>query len=159
MKDAMKVKDGLKLRGLWRIEKYDENGNLIETSEFENLFLNSGINEIWKLVTGNGGTAFTNATAQIGVGDSTTAESATQTDLQATTNKTYKGMDSGYPTSGTGQQAVFKATFGGSDANYSWNEFVIKNATSGVCLNRKVSNQGTKASGQTWTITVTLSLA
>jgi hypothetical protein len=159
MKDAMKVKDGLKLRGLWRIEKYDENGNLIETSEFENLFLNSGINEIWKLVTGNGGTAFTNATAQIGVGDSTTAESATQTDLQATTNKTYKGMDSGYPTSGTGQQAVFKATFGGSDANYSWNEFVIKNATSGVCLNRKVSNQGTKASGQTWVITVTLSLA
>jgi len=159
MKDAMKVKDGLKLRGLWRIEKYDENGNLIETSEFENLFLNSGINEIWKLVTGNGGTAFTNATAQIGVGDSTTAESATQTDLQATTNKTYKGMDSGYPTSGTGQQAVFKATFGGSDANYSWNEFVIKNATSGICLNRKVSNQGTKASGQTWVITVTLSLS
>jgi hypothetical protein len=149
----------LKLRGLWRIEKYDENGNLIETSEFENLFLNSGINEIWKLVTGNGGTAFTNSTAQIGVGDSTATESATQTDLQATTNKTYKGMDSGYPTSGTGQQAVFKATFSGSDANYSWNEFVIKNSTSGICLNRKVSNQGTKASGQTWVITVTLSLS
>ena len=159
MKDAMKVKDGLKLKGLWKIEKYDEKGNLIETSEFENLFLNSGINEIWKLVTGNGGTAFTNATAQIGVGDSTVAESATQTDLQATTNKTYKAMDTGYPTSGTGQQAVFKATFGGTDANYSWNEFVIKNATSGICLNRKVSNQGTKASGQTWVITVTLSLS
>jgi hypothetical protein len=68
-------------------------------------------------------------------------------------------MDTGYPTSGTGQQAVFKATFGPDDANYSWNEFVIKNATSGVCLNRKVSNQGTKASGQTWVITVTLSLS
>ena len=159
MKDAMKVKDGLKLKGLWRIEKYDEKGNLIETSEFENLFLNSGINEIWKLVTGNGGTAFTNSTAQIGVGDSTVAESATQTDLQATTNKTYKGMDTGYPTSGTGQQAVFKATFGGTDANYAWQEFVIKNSTSGICLNRKVSNQGTKASGQTWVITVTLSLS
>jgi hypothetical protein len=155
----MEVKEGIKLKGLWRIEKYDEKGNLIETSEFENLFLNSGINEIWKLVTGNGGTAFTNSTAQIGVGDSTTAESATQTDLQATTNKTYKAMDSGYPTSGTGQQAIFRATFGGSDANYAWQEFVIKNSTSGICLNRKVSNQGTKASGQTWAITVTLSLS
>jgi len=158
MKDTMKVKDGVKLRGHWVIEKYDEKGNLIETSEFENLFLNSGINEIWKLVTGNGGTAFTNSTAQIGVGDSTTAEAATQTDLLGT-NKTYKGMDTGYPQSGTGQQAVFRATFGGTDANYSWNEFVIKNSTSGICLNRKVSNQGTKASGQTWVITVTLSLS
>lgn len=151
--------DKITLKGHWTIEKFDESGNLIETTEFDNLFLNSGINEIWKLVCGNGGTAFTNATSLIGVGDSTTPEDATQTDLLATTNKFYKAVDTGYPTSGTNQQAVFKATFGGTEANFAWNEFVIKNSSSNICLNRKVSNQGTKIAGQTWIITVTLSLA
>jgi len=155
----MDLKESIKLKGHWILEKFDENGNFIGKSEWDNLFLNSGINEIWKLVCGNGGSAFTNALATIGVGDSTTAEAATQTDLQAVTNKTYKAMDTGYPTSGTDQKAIFKATFGSADANYSWQEFVIKNSTSSICLNRKVSNQGTKVSGQTWVITVELSLS
>ncbi|MDI6815278.1 MAG: hypothetical protein QMC90_04280 [Dehalococcoidales bacterium] len=34
-----------------------------------NLMLNEGINEIWALVTGAGGTAYNNANAQIGVGN------------------------------------------------------------------------------------------
>jgi len=155
----MNLKESIKLKGHWILEKFDKDGNFIGRSEWDNLFLNSGINEIWKLVCGNGGSAFTNALATIGVGDSTTAESATQTDLQAVTNKTYKAMDTSYPTSGTDQKATFKATFGSADANYSWQEFVIKNSSSSICLNRKVSDQGTKASGQTWTLTVELSLS
>jgi len=155
----MNLKESIKLKGHWILEKFDKNGKFIGKSEWDNLFLNSGINEIWKLVCGNSGTTFTNSTATIGVGDSNTAEDATQTDLQATTNKTYKAMDTSYPTSGTSQKATFKATFGSGDANYSWQEFVIKNSTSSICLNRKVSNQGTKASGQTWTLTVELSLS
>jgi len=154
----MEIKDTLKLRGVWKIEKYDENGNLLGVSEFENIFLNVGINEMWKLITGTGGTAFTNANTLIGVGDSTTPAVATQTDLLGT-NKTYKGLDAGFPQAGTEQQAVFKATFGPDDANYTWNEFVIKNSVSGVCLNRKYEYQGAKAQGQTWIITVTLSLS
>jgi hypothetical protein len=66
-------------------------------------------------------------------------------------------MDATYPTSGTSQQIVFRATFIGTDANYAWQEFLVDNGT--TALNRKVSNQGTKVSGQTWTITVTITLS
>ncbi|HEX2066091.1 MAG TPA: hypothetical protein VHI93_04690 [Candidatus Thermoplasmatota archaeon] len=102
------------------------------------------------------GTAFSNANARIGVGDSTTAEAASQTGLQAATNKTYKAMDSGYPTYGTSQQIVFRATFSGSEANYAWNEFTVDNGT--TSLNRTQSAQSTKASGQVWQLSCTVTL-
>lgn len=125
-----------------------------------NCLLNSGIDEIWDLVTGVSSGAdhiFDNAHAQIGVGDSDTAADATQTDLQAASNKTYKGMESSYPTS-TSQKATFKASFGDSEANYAWNEWVVKQSTSAICLNRKVENLGTKSSG-TWTLEVDITLS
>jgi hypothetical protein len=122
-----------------------------------NLLLNSGIDEMWDLIVGDSANHFSNASAQIGVGDSTTPAAATQTDLQASTNKTYKGMESGYPTSTT-QKATFKSSFGDSEANYAWNEWVVKQATSGKCLNRKVESLGTKASG-TWTLEVNVTLS
>ncbi len=125
-----------------------------------NCLLNTGIDEIWDLVTGAVSGAshiFDNAAAQIGVGDSSTAADATQTDLQAATNKTYKGMESGYPTS-TSQKATFKASFGSSEANYAWEEWVVKQSTSAICLNRKVESLGTKSTG-TWTLEVEISLS
>ena len=122
-----------------------------------NCLLNTGIDEMWDLITGDSTNHFNNAGTQIGVGDSNTAASPSQTDLQASSNKTYKGMDSGYPTS-TSQKATFKASFGASEANYAWNEWVVKQATSGKCLNRKVDSLGTK-SGGTWTIQVDITLA
>ena len=125
-----------------------------------NCLLNTGIDEMWDLVTGAVSGAshiFDNAAAQIGVGDSNTAADATQTDLQAATNKTYKGMESGYPTS-TSQKATFKASFGSSEANYAWEEWVVKQSTSSICLNRKVESLGTKSTG-TWTLEVEISLS
>lgn len=125
-----------------------------------NCLLNTGINEMWDLVTGvvSGAThIYDNAAATIGVGDSATAAAATQTDLQAVTNKTYKAMEAGYPTSTT-QKATFKSSFGSSDANYVWNEWVVKQATSTICLNRKVESLGTKSSG-TWTLEVDITLS
>ncbi len=125
-----------------------------------NCLLNTGIDEMWDLVTGAVSGAshiFDNAAAQIGVGDSNTAANATQTDLQAATNKTYKGMESGYPTS-TSQKATFKASFGSSEANYAWEEWVIKQSTSSICLNRKVESLGTKSTG-TWALEVEISLS
>ncbi len=125
-----------------------------------NCLLNSGIDEIWDLVTGvvsGNDHIFDNAHAQIGVGDSNTAAVATQTDLQAAVNKQYNGMEATYPTS-TSQQATFKASFATGEANYAWNEWVIRQSTSGICLNRKVEALGTKASG-TWTLEVTLTLS
>ena len=127
----------------------------------DNCLLNSGIDTIWDLVTGAVSGAshiFDNSHAQIGVGDSSTAANATQTDLQAAANKTYKGMESGFPTS-TAQKITCKSSFGSSDANYVWNEWVVKQSTSTKCLNRKVSSMGTKASGSTWTLEITITLS
>jgi hypothetical protein len=122
-----------------------------------NCLLNTGIDEMWDLMVGDSANHFNSAGAQIGVGDSSTAASPSQTDLQAATNKTYKGMESGYPTTGS-QHAIFKSSFGDSEANYTWNEWVVKQATSGKCLNRKVESLGTKTSG-TWTLEVTITLS
>jgi len=124
-----------------------------------NCLLNTGIDEMWDLVTGAVSGAdhiFDNTHAQIGVGDSDTAADATQTDLQGT-NKTYKGMETSYPTS-TSQKATFKSSFGNDDANYAWEEWVVKQSTSAKCLNRKVENLGTKTSG-TWTLEVSITLS
>jgi hypothetical protein len=123
----------------------------------DNCLLNTGIDEMWDLITGDSANHLNNANTQIGVGDSSTAAAPTQTDLQAATNKTYKGMESGYPTS-TSQKATFKSSFGASEANYAWNEWVVKHATSGKCLNRKVDALGTKSSG-TWTLEVSITLS
>jgi len=133
----------------------------IGLSEFEkNVFLNEGINAIWTLVCGGTETPFNNTNSYIGVGNSTTAENPTQTGLLGT-SKYYKGMDAGYPTFGTDQKAVWRATFGGTEANFAWNEFTVANGNSDAAknLNRKVSPQGTKQSGQTWILSITLSLS
>jgi hypothetical protein len=122
-----------------------------------NCLLNTGIDEMWDLICGDSANHFNNAAAQIGVGDSATAAAAAQTDLQAASNKTYKGMDSGFPISTT-QKATFKASFGASDANYAWNEWVVRQSASGKCLNRKVDSLGTK-SGGTWTLQIDITLA
>jgi len=119
-----------------------------------NILLNEGIDEMVLRLLGSGGTAYNNATAQLGVGDSLTAEDATQTGLQAPTNFLYKGMNAGFPTSGT-QQATWQSDFGASEANHLWAEFSVRNgATADINLNRRVSNQGTKISQQTWTLTL-----
>jgi|GEM_PF-1016845 len=154
-----------------------------ESSEFEevfeNIFLIAGVQALWNQAVGSGTTNstgaaagadayFNNAQAMIGVGDSTTAAANTQADLQATTNKTYVGMDATYPsiTGGSSENIVFRATFGSSVANYSWNEFVVSNrngsnstTSGGSCLDRVVSSQGTKASGTTWQPSMTLTIS
>jgi len=128
--------------------------------ELEDVFLNEGINAIWTLVCGGSETAFDNSNAHIGIGDGTTAEDASQTGLQGT-NKTYLPMDSGYPQYGSDQKAVFKATADGDTANHGWQEFTVANGNSDTAknLNRKVSDKGTKPSGETWVIQVELSLS
>jgi len=117
---------------------------------------NAGRDHIAAVVHGFSGTAFNNANAYLGVGDSSTAFAAAQTDLQAASNKLRKAMDATYP-----QQAAnvitLQATFASGDANWVWNEFGTFNASSaGTMLQRKVSALGTKASGQTWQFQVVL---
>ena len=128
-----------------------------------NVLLNTGINEIWGLITGiTSGTnrLFNNVNAKIGVGDSSTAADATQTDLLGT-NKAYKGQETGHPTVGS-QKVTFKSSFGDTEANFAWNEWVVKSVDAttptNICLNRKVESLGTKSSG-TWTLEVSITLS
>lgn len=148
----------------FRSEDFDKMGFAAEPFHAElpavsiiegNLLLNEGITEFIDLLIGAAATAFSNANAYIGVGDSATAADATQTGLQAAVNKLWKAMESGFPTN-VSQKSTFRAVFGSADANYAWNEFTVTNGSddTGDNLNRKVSAQGTKTSGQTWTVDV-----
>lgn len=127
-----------------------------------NILLNEGINELWTIMcTASSGTKFDSTNAYLGVGDSSTAEAASQTGLQAAVNKLYKAMDASYPTYGTSQKATWKSTFTSAEANFGWNEFTVANGNSdsAVNLNRKVSAQGTKVAGQEWELTFEISLS
>lgn len=137
-----------------------------------NMLLYGGISCLWQCLIGNGTTTagqaltyFDNAHAYIGVGDSTTAEAATQTDLQAATNKARQAMDSTYPqhtdaTTSGAATITFKATFGTGSANFAWQEWILANAsTAGRALNRKVASLGTKTSAASWAFTVTVALS
>lgn len=121
---------------------------------------NAGRNFIASAIINDGPpTFFSNANAYIGVGDSNTAYAATQTDLQAATNKLRKAMDATYPQR-TDNVLTFRSTFATGDANFSWNEWGVFNASSaGSMLNRKVESLGTKTNVQTWEITVQLTVA
>ena len=120
------------------------------------------------------GTKFSASNGRIGVGTSNTAAAYTQTylvgDTGSSSTTSYYQLVSGAPVISTGSTPptlVFSASFGTGVANMSWQEFGTDNGTtSGVYLNglaggfllfnRGVSNQGTKASGQTWTATETV---
>lgn len=180
------VFDTIKVRTLWVCEKWSEEmcdyvrgifgfhentpissallrkfvGNAEESREIVgNLLLNEGIQELWDLAIAAGGTtAYNNANAEIGVGDSSTAAAATQTDLQAASNKLFKAMVATYPQR-TNQTVDFRSDFTTGEANFVWAEWGIRNGnTRNKNLNRKVEALGTKASG-TWTLTASVTLS
>lgn len=135
-----------------------------------NLLLNEGIQRMEDLLIGAGGTTYANANAYIGVGDTSTAEAATQTELQATqnaANRFYKGMNATFP-SRSNQTVSWQSDFTSSEANFAWAEWTIAAAASTASgsgylvgttnLNRKVSSLGTKTTG-TWTLTGTVTIS
>lgn len=156
---------GLVAKGLKPYEVLEREGNLL---------MYGGVSCLWQTLIGNGTTTagqsltyFNNAQAAIGVGDSTTAAAATQTNVQAATNKLRKAMDATYPshTDGTTSGAAtitFRSTFASADANFAWQEWGVFNSATdatGRMLNRKVESNGTKASGASWQFSVSLSIA
>lgn len=143
----------------WAVRKYDEAGRLVDVVEIKgNLLTTAGANALLTALTGGSITPFNSTNARLGVGDGTTAESASQTDLQGT-NKLRKTLDLGYPAV-NGSQVVFQSTFGAGEANYAWNEVALFNAASGgTMLNRKVVSLGTKASGAVWVLQLTITLS
>lgn len=162
------TKEAIKWSAKWSVEKYK--GDLPTEKDREgikpyevlegagNLLLNAGIDELWDLITGVGGTEYNNANARIGVGNSNTAAVATQTALIGGSTE-LKGMEATYPLS-TSQAITFRASFGSSEGNFAWQEWVVDNGSgAAVCLNRKVTSLGTKSSGTTWVFTVTITLS
>jgi len=133
---------------------------LVDVKEVKgNVFLNEGIQFIWQAVTGQTGLTYFGSNSCLGVGDGTAAEAATQTGLQGT-NKYYKQVDSGYPQI-SGTSVVFQATFGSTEANFNWFEWTVANGCGDtyVNLNRKYAVMGTKQSGATWILQVTLTIS
>jgi hypothetical protein len=165
-REKLFVSEKLRYRAQWKIRRWENedawrNGkDPYSVSVFEkNLLLNEGINELWTLACSSSGTKFDNANARLGVGTSNVAESATQTGLQGGTT-TFKAMDTGFPTYGTAQKATWRATFQSADGNHAWEEFTVDNgAAANKNLNRKVSSQGTKVSGQVWELTLEITLS
>ncbi|MBA7557669.1 hypothetical protein ES705_50438 [subsurface metagenome] len=161
------LREKIQKNSIWKIRKFRNDEDCKRNRPYEvktfkgNCLLNEGINELWTILCSAGGTKWDSANAYLGVGDSSSDEDAAQTGLQAVTNKLYKVMEDGFPTYGTNQKASWKAIFGSADANWAWNEFTVSNSDSdaGKNLNRKVSSQGTKQSGQTWELTLEITLS
>lgn len=148
----------------WKIEKYENDRAFklcqpYEVSEFdENCLLNAGITNANLLIIGSAGTAYNHDNAKLGVGSVTTAENASQTGLQDA-SPTFIAMESGYP-SNSAQTISWKSSFGAGDANVKWQEFAVDCGTGDAAVfNRKVSDQGSKTSGQTWVLTLEITLS
>jgi hypothetical protein len=160
------AQDGSREHAVWSIRKFaseeaHKTGVCYEDKVIDgNILLNEGINQLWTILCSSGGTKFDNSNAFLAVGDDTTSENASQTGLIGT-NKFYKAVDVGYPTFGTSQKATWVCTYIGTEANFGWQEFSVANGNSNSAtnLNRKVSNQGTKTSGQVWELTLEITLS
>lgn len=125
------------------------------------LLTDAGGLDLVKALRGSAFTAYSNANARTAVGTSSTAAAYGNTSL---TGEVRKAMDATFPLiTGEGggpagnRSILFRSTYASGDANQAWNEFGIFNAGSGgTLLDRFVSAQGTKASGQVWELSVTL---
>ena len=144
-----------------------------ETLEIDgNCLLNDGINNILTpALIGGSCTPINTTDGCIGVGNGTTAAAATQTALQGSSCQWVIVTS----TSGTGssQQLVLQASFGSSYGNFTWQEICAASTTTpgslpstgttppatAHILNRLVSSMGTKASGTTWTATLTITFS
>lgn len=133
-----------------------------------NLVTTAGWTRLCSLMIAGGGQAATNTSARLGAGNGAGTAAAGDTDLSASAgsaNRWFQVMDATFP-SQSSNVLTFKATFGTADGNFAWNEFGIDigtptvtsgNTVNATLLNHKTSiAQGTKASGQTWAATATL---
>ena len=131
-----------------------------------NLVTNAGWQRFLTLANAGTGNLVTSTTAWVGAGDGGGTAAAGDTDLSAAAGSTHRWFQTCTVTNPSNVTLVFVAAFGSADGNFAWNEFGIDigtatvtsgNTVNAVLLNHKTSiAQGTKASGQTWTATATL---
>lgn len=150
----------------WRVEKWADTARKLAgyapddvAFEAQNIILDSGANEMLKIISGTGGTPYNAENSFIYVGTDDTPENAAQSGILATgNNRAYAALDTGYPVV-NGRQVIYRASFGDTSANFPWREASIINGTgpNAIAMNRKVTSLGTKVSG-TWTLQITISL-
>ena len=171
---SIPMQDVIHYKSHWTIEKYEgdfhspDEAKIAGVSPYEvlefdgNLLLNEGITNGLQLWTTTGTpTAWATGNAYIGVGDNSQAAANTDTGLIAATNIKYNAMtNSSYP-SVTGQTATWQSTFASADANFHWQEITVSTTSlnSGINLNRKVQDMGTKASGTSWVASLAITLS
>lgn len=150
----------------WRVDKWFDTARKLAgfepdevVLETQNIILDSGANEMLKLIAGIGGTAYSSANSYIYVGTDSTAENAAQNGVLATgANRAYAKVDSGFPNV-EGRTLTYQASFGDEVANFEWNEASIVNGTgpNAIAMNRKVKSLGTKTTG-TWMLRIDITL-
>ena len=125
------------LNGHLRIKAWEKQADgtekLVKDDLIKNLIVDVGKDALMKLIANMTGGGYT---ATIGVGDSTTAAAVGQTDLQASSNKTFKTIQSADKVY-TRPTLFLSVDFGYSEANYTWNEIGLKDNNS-VLLARQV---------------------
>jgi len=133
-----------------------------------NIALHEGLYLATRILAGIDTTSnkWDNTNARLGVGDSNVAPADEQTGLQAATNKAWKGMDATYPQCASAetdedQFIEWRATFGSTEGNFAWEEYTVVNASNdaGKNLNRCTASKGTKASGESWTLSLKITFA
>jgi len=125
------------LNGHLRIKAWEKQADgtekLVKDDLIKNLIVDVGKDSLMKLIANMTGGGYT---ATIGVGDSTTTAAVGQTDLQASSNKTFKTIQSSDKVY-TRPTLFLSVDFGYSEANYTWNEIGLKDNNS-VLLARQV---------------------
>lgn len=128
----------------------------------QNIILDDGSEEMLKLISGTGGTAF-GTNSYIYVGNNTTAEQSGQTGIIAKAtgveNTDWSAAQVTEVTVPSKRTLVYRASFSENIGNFEWNEMSIANGNgvNAKAMNRKKDNLGTK-NGGVWTLQVTLSL-
>lgn len=136
-----------------------------------NLLTTAGLNRLTSLAIAGGGQGLTNTACRIGVGDGAGTAAVGDTDLSASAGSTHRWfqvMAATYPQQSNGV-ITLQSAFGTADGNFAWNEFGIDvgtptvssgNTVAALLFNHRTSiAQGTKASGQTWTATATITIS
>jgi len=140
----------------------------LETHVDGNLLTTAGIGRLVTLANAGTGNLVASTTARVGAGNGGGTAAIGDTDLSAAAGSANRWFQTCTVTTPS-NVLTFAATFGTADGNFAWTEFGIDigtatvssgNTVNAVLLNHKTSiAQGTKASGQTWTATATITIS
>jgi hypothetical protein len=133
-----------------------------------NLATTAGLTRLTALLNAGGGNAMTSTTVRVGAGNGVGTAAIGDTDLSAAAGSANRWFQTSTVSVSVAVLTAV-ATFASADGNFAWNEFGLDigtatvtsgNTVNAVLFNHKTSiAQGTKASGQVWTATATITFS